>query len=36
MQATTLVMFLNFEFLPNLVKLNPNAPLQFLAAVAFS
>jgi hypothetical protein len=35
-QATTMVMFLNFEFLPDKVRLNPTAPLQFLAAVSFS
>ena len=35
-RATTMVMFLNFEFLPTLVKVNLDAPLQFLGAVPFS
>ena len=35
-RVTTMVMFLNFEFVPHKVMLNPNAPLRFLAAVPFS
>jgi hypothetical protein len=34
--ATTIVVFLNFEYDPNIANPNPRAPLQFLAAVAFS
>lgn len=34
--ATTMVVFLNFEYDPNIANPSPSAPLQFLAAVPFS
>jgi hypothetical protein len=35
-QATTMVVFLNFEYQPERVKPNKSAPLKFLGAVHFS
>lgn len=34
--ATTMLVFLNFEYDPNIANPNPSAPLRFLAAVPFS
>lgn len=35
-QASTMIIFINFEYDSNRVKLNPNAPVKFLGVASFS